>query len=444
MSKQQPASRPLTKEAFEAHVETHHGHNFVMMVAEGSLFLGAMALFSGATVLSGFMTRLGASSQLIGMTLGAFISIWTGVQIYAAFRQGHLPRKQRPIVLLRFAAGLLWVAFACMLLLFFEDTPGWRQLTIWTLVGVIVFFSLLCGYSVPLWMDFVGKIFRENSRGRYYGWRNGLGALIGLMVSMCLLTPLLKYLPFPYGYAWALLIAGIFVSIGAVFLSFSREASPPERRGPACFKDFVAGLFSTWRLTRQFRFFVITVILTSFGGIGIGGCMCTAFFMRRAISELQVSDFFVGVATAVLILGQVLAGLFCGGLVDRISAKLVFFLNLVASTLVFFLAICIPESWVWSYLAIFLFMGVARGTTSISFHNCVMEMVPVNKRPEGVGLVNFIRSPFFLVAPWLGGVLLACYGYAVLFTVGLVFSIITLLTFLYGVGLKRSPLPERF
>jgi MFS family permease len=442
MPEQQPASRPLTKEAFRAHVEAHHGHNFVMMVAEGALFIGAMVLYSGATVLSGFMTRLGASSQLIGLTLGAFVSIWTGVQLYAAFRQGHLSRKRRPIVLLRFAAGLIWIAFASMLLLFYQDTPDWRTFTIWMLVGVIILFSFLCGYSVPLWMDFVGKIFRENSRGRYYGWRNGLGALIGLAVSVGLLAPLLKYLAFPYGYAWALLIAGIFVSTGAVFLSFSREASPPERRGPASFKDFVGGLFSTWRLSREFRYFVITVILTSFGGVGIGGCMCTPFFMNRAIFELQVSDYFVGIATAVLIMGQVLAGIFCGRLVDRLSAKLVFFLNLIASTLVLILAAWMPGTWAWSYLLIFLLMGVARGTTSISFHNCIMEMVPVNKRPEGVGLVNFIRSPFFMLAPFLGGVLLHQFGFPTLFIIGFIFSIATILVFLFGVGLKRIPLPE--
>jgi MFS family permease len=434
-------SEQLRQEAFDIAVEQHHSHNFVMMVAEGSLFIAAMVLYSGTTVLAGFMTRLGASSTLIGLTMGGFAFFWTAVQIYAAFRQGHLPMKRRMIVLLRFLAGCVWIAFALVLFFFYEDTPDWKRYTIWMLMGTIALFALLCGYSVPLWMDFVGKIFRKDTRGRYYGWRNGLGAAIGLGVSIGVLTPLLRGLAFPYGYAWALLIAGVLVSLGALCVSFSREAPPPERRGPARLKEFVAGLFETWKLSYEFRFFVVAVIMTSFGGAGMGGCLATPFFMRRAIDGMGASDTYVGVATAVMVGGQVLAGLFCGKLVDRFSAKLVFFLNMVASLFALFFALAVPDAWLWPYLVVFLMTGVARGMTSTSYHNCIMEMVPVERRPQCLGLVNFIRSPSFLIAPYMGGLILSgsgARGFTVLFMVALVFAVVNLIIFLAGVGLKRT------
>jgi MFS family permease len=441
-----PGERPtqsdqLRQEAFEVAVEQHHSHNFVMMVAEGSLFIAAAVLYSGATVLSGFMTRLGASSTHIGLTIGGFSCVWTAVQIYSAFRQGHLPMKRRPVMLLRFLAGCSWIGFACFLFFVYRPTREWDRITVWVLMATIVCFAVLGGYSVPLWMDFVGKIFRPTARGRYYGWRNGLGAAIGLGVSALVLTPLLRKLAFPHGYAWSLLIAGALVCTGALFVSFSREAPPPERRAPARLREFVAGLFRTWKLSYEFRFFVVAVIMTSFGGAGMGGCLATPFFMRRAMERMAATDFYVGVATAVLVGGQVLAGIFCGRLVDRFSAKLVFFLNMVASIFAMLLALLLPDAWLWCYLTVFFFVGAARGMTATSYHNCIMEMVPVEQRPASVGLANFIRSPGFLLAPYMGGLILSGSGekgFTVLFMVSLVFAVVNLIIFLAGVGLKRS------
>jgi MFS family permease len=438
-------SEQLRQEAFEVAVEQHHGRNFVVMVAEGSLFIAAQVLYSGTTVLSGFMTRLGASATHIGLTVGGFSCAWTAVQIYAAFRQGHLPMKRKPVTLLRLLAGCAWIGFACFLFFAFEDTDAFKRLTVWVLMGTIAVFAVLGGYSVPLWMDFVGKIFRAGHRGRYYGWRNGLGAAMGLGVSAAVLMPLLRKLTFPYGYAWSFLVAGCLVCVGALFVSFSREAPPPERRPPAKLREFVSGLFETWKVSHQFRFFVVAVIMTSFGGAGMGGCLATPFFMRRAMENMAATDFYVAVATATLVGGQVVAGFFCGTLVDRISAKLVFFMNMVASVLALLLALFVPDAWLWPYLAVFFFTGAARGATATSYHNCIMEMVPVEKRPQCVGLVNFIRSPSFLLAPYMGGLILSgagINGFTVLFMVSLVFAVVNLIVFLAGVGLSRTPPAE--
>ncbi len=438
-------SEQLRREAYEIAVEEHHSHNFVMMVAEGSLFIAAMVLYSGTTVLAGLMTRLGAGATLIGLTVGGWSFVWTGVQIYAAYRQGHLPMKRLPIVLLRFLAGCVWTGYALVLFFLYEDTPVWRTTAIWALVGTVAVFALLGGYSVPLWMDFVGKIFRRDARGRYYGWRNGLGAAIGLGVSIFVLTPLLRNLKFPYGYAWALLIAGLLVSAGALCVGFSREAPAPERREPVGIREFVAGLFETWRLSYSFRFFIVAVILTSFGGLGMGGCLATPFLMRRAIDRMGATDTYVGVATAVLVGGQVLAGLFCGRLVDLVSARLVFFLNMVASVFGLLLAVLMPDGWLWPFLAVFLMTGAARGMTSTSYHPCIMEMVPAAMRPQCLGLANFIRSPTFILAPYMGGLILSGSGengFSVLFLVGLIFAVVNLVVFLAGVGIGRRPLPE--
>jgi len=437
-------SDQLRQEAFDLAVEQHHGRNLVVMVAEGSLFVAASVLYSGVTVLSGFMTRLGADTTEVGLTLGTFVFVWTGVQIYAAFRQGHLSKKQRPIVLLRFLSGCAWIAFACFLFFAFRPTDEWKRITVWTLMGTIVLFTSLGGYSVPLWMDFVGKIFRADYRGRYYGWRNGLGAAMGLGVSALVLAPLLRNLAFPYGYAWAFLIAGTLLCVGALCVRLSREAPPPRRRGPARLKEFVAGLLDTWKVSLEFRFFLVVTIISSFGGAGLGGCMVVPFFMRRAQDQMQATDFYVGLATAVLVGGQVLAGLASGVLVDRFNAKLVFFGNMVTSVLAMGCALFMPDSWLWPYLLVFFLAGAARGMIATSYHNCIMEMVPVERRPECLGLANFLRSPSFLVAPYLGGLILAgtgTRGFTVLFTVSMVFAVVNIIVFLAGMGLSRPEAP---
>jgi MFS family permease len=438
-------SERLRQERFEAHVERHHGYNFVMMVAEGSLFIAAMVLYSGVTVLSGFLTRLHAGTVMVGLTVGAFIFTWTGVQLLAAFRQGHLPLKRRTIMILRLLGGFTWVGFAAVLFFFYRPGPLWDRIASWSLIATVVCFAALCGYSVPLWMDFVGKIFREDSRGRYYGWRNGLGAAIGLGVSTLVLAPLLKYAEFPNGYAWAFLLAGVFVAAGALCLGRSREVPPPRPRGPERLGDFLRGLLSTWRGSRPFKFFVITAALGAFGGVGVGGCMATPFFMRKAICEMGADDFYVGVATAVLVSGQVVSAALAGVLVDRVSAKLVNFLNMCTSILACLAGLLITgEAGRWPFLAAFFLVGASRGLLSTAYHNCVLESVPVSQRPQGIGLANFVRSPFMLLAPYIGGVLLARagVGYPGLFLIALVSSVANALLWLFGAGLKRTPLPE--
>ena len=433
----------LRQEKFEAHVERNHDHNFRMMVAEGSLFIAAMVLYSGVTVLSGFLTRLGAGTRMIGLTMGAFAFTWTAVQMVSAYRGGHLPKKRRTIMILRFLSGFTWIAMAGFLFLLYQDTPEWKRATTVALLVTVVGFALLCGYTVPLWVDFVGKIFREDARGRYYGWRNGLGAAVGLGASVLILAPLLKYLAFPYGYACAFLIAGVFVAVGALFLGRSREAAPPERRKPLKLGEFMGGLAATWRGSRSFRTLVISAVLYAIGGVGMGGCMVTPFFMRKAIGQLGADDFYVAVATATLVGGQVLAAASCGRLIDRVSAKLVYFLNIVASALALLLAIGITDpGQLWPFLAVFFLTGASRGMLSTSYHNCVLETVPVSQRPLGIGMINFIRSPFMLAAPYLGGILFTSVGPETLFVIALCFAALVMLVFLFGAGLKRTPVPE--
>ncbi len=434
-------SRRLRQEQFERAVERHHGHNFRMMVAEGSLFIAAMVLYSGVTVLSAFLTRLGASAQLIGITMGAFAFTWTSVQLYAAYREGHLPEKRRTIMLRRFLGGLVWMAMAAALFFLYQDTPGRRRLATVALLVAVVCFAMLCGYSVPLWVDFVGKIFREDSRGRYYGWRNGLGAAMGLGVSVLVLSPLLKYVDFPYGYAWSFLIAGLCVSAGALFLGRSREAAPPEPRGPASPGEFVRDLAATWRGSRGFKVFCLSAVLYAVGGAGMGGCMIVPFFMRKAIQQLGADDFYVGVATSVLVAGQIVGAMLGGRLVDRTSAKLLYFLNLVTSALTSLLAIYIMDRGLWLFLAVFLLAGASRGMLSTCYHNCVLELVPVSQRPQAIGMVNFLRSPFMLLGPFLGGVLLAGMGFEVLFLVAYCVAGLLLPMSLFWVGLQRAPAP---
>ncbi len=430
-------SQRLRQEKFERVVERHHGHNFRMMVVEGSLFIAGTVMFSGATVLSGFLNSLGAEAIVIGLVMGLFPFVWTSVQIYAAFLQGHLPRKRRSIMAGRLVAAFFWMLLGTALVYLYPYTQR-REATgvwIWALLITVVCFALLGGYTVPLWLDFVGKIFRPESRGRFYGWRNGLGALVGLVAAGLILPWLLRVLPFPYGYAAAFAAGGAFTAIGALFLGRSREAVPPELQPKADLRGFVSELISTWRTNRSFRFFIFCAVLSTWGGVGLGGGMAMPFFMRKAQLVLGAEPFYVGVATAVLVGGQVVSALVGGWSIGRVGPRATYFAYLLLSLAASLLALLINVK--WPFLAVFFLAGAARGAGSTSYHNCILEMVPEGARAQGIGLINFMRSPLVMVMPVVGGFLLAKAGYAPLFLTAAVGAVVNLGVFLFGVGLRR-------
>jgi len=305
-----PETTPSQRQAaFEELVDRHHGHNFLVNLVEGSLFRFGTALLNAATVLSAFLLTMGASKIVIGLVPSLFTFFWTMPQIISAYRLGHLAKKRRTLMIRRFLAGLPWFVLAGVLF-FYQDTPLWRNISIGALVGIVIVFSLLGGYTVPLWVDFIGKIFRPGSRGSFYGWRAVLGAGLGVagsFVLAILLDP--GRVTFPYGYAWNFAFAGACFSIGALFLGRSREAAPPEPLHDARKHGFIEELAATWRSSRSYRLFVIGSVVGTFGGAGMGGVMAWPFYMARAKEVLGGEGAYIGWATAVLIMGEVLAAL---------------------------------------------------------------------------------------------------------------------------------------
>jgi len=366
-----PAQR---RAAFRDHVNRHHEHNFLVNLVEGSLFRFGVALLNAATVLSAFLLSMGASKVVIGLVPSLFTFFWTMPQIISAYRLGHLPKKGRTLMVRRFLAGLPWFVLAAVLF-FYQDTALWQNMSIVALIGIVIVFSLLGGYTVPLWVDFIGKIFRPGSRGSFYGWRAVLGAALGVAGSFVLaflLDP--DRVTFPYGYAWTFAAAGACFSIGALFLGRSRETAPPEPLHDSRKFGFVEELTATWRSSRAYRLFVIGVVVGTFGGAGMGGTMAWPFYMTRAKEALGGGGAYIGWATGVLITGEVLAALAGGRMVDRVGARTVFVVSAILSGITPIAGLTVGS--LWPYLAVFLLMGASRGLCVVSYHNCVLAQLP--------------------------------------------------------------------
>jgi predicted MFS family arabinose efflux permease/uncharacterized protein with PQ loop repeat len=398
---------------FRKQVDRYHSHNLRVNLVEGSLFRFGVALLNAATVISAFLLSMGASKVVVGLVPSLFTFFWTMPQIISAYRLGHLPKKRRTLMIRRFISGLPWVAMA-VVLAFYRGTPAWQNGAVVALIGTVIVFSLLGGYTVPLWVDFIGKIFRPGSRGSFYGWRAMLGATLGVAGSFALvflLDP--DRVTFPYGYAWTFAAAGACFSVGALFLGRSREAAPPKPLHDASKHGFIEELAATWRSSRAYRVFVTGAVVGTFGGAGMGGVMAWPFYMARAKEVLGGGGAYIGWATAVLILGEVIAALVGGRLVDRVGARIVYAASAILSCLTPLLGLAVNS--LWLYLVVFLLMGFSRGLCAVSYHNVVLELMPMDLRARGIGLANFIRSPACLIASPIGGLILAGTGYTTLF-----------------------------
>ena len=167
----------------------------------------------------------------------------------------------------------------------------------------------------------------------------------------------------------------------------------------------------------NYRNFLISRFLINVGRMGAG------FLTVAAIHHWAVSDATVGWFTAALFLGQTVGNLFAGVLADRRGHKLTLLLGQWTSLIAFGLAWLAPApEW---YYAIFFFMGLASGITTVSAVLSCMEFSHRDHLPTYVGVGNTVSGLGSAIAPIIGGVL-ALYSYNLLFAVSALVSALAL------------------
>jgi MFS family permease len=137
-------------------LEKHHVRNTIGISAVEALWGVGLPVVIDSTFLQLFLDRLGASQFVIGSAPALFS---LGLAVFAplsAYLTSHLPSKRRAVMTVHFLAALPMGVFGLIVLI-----GGTAPSTVALFVLFYFILSLGLGVTLPVWQNFIVKIFTE-------------------------------------------------------------------------------------------------------------------------------------------------------------------------------------------------------------------------------------------------------------------------------------------
>jgi hypothetical protein len=344
-----------------------------------------------STFLQLFVKSLGGSGLALGMVPVFFFIGISVFALLASYMTEGVAFKRRAVIVLHLVSGLSLLLFGALLI---GTGPGPHVLVVF--FGCYAVFSVCIGMSLPVWLNYLVKIFSEEQSVPGLATMMIAQNCAKLLSSLVILKVVERHAFDLTASAIIFLAVGGLFSLGSLFFLFTREsadqATHPGGRPP--FGLFMRTTMAHMRHNRNFLIFlgsdlelpiVVTVIsfyaayATEFGGI----------------APAVAAGIFVGLIYAGAIGANVLLGTL--GWLSLRHKTMVSKTGAIAAVLLLGLWNAPPSF----YLASFL-LGASRGTRMIVFAPAVKKLS---------GLAD--ATPYFAVAPVLtlplvAGLPLAC------------------------------------
>ncbi|MBI4535231.1 MAG: MFS transporter [Ignavibacteriae bacterium] len=393
--------------------DPHARRNFVVNAIEGAFYISGAAFTSVQTVLPALVIRLGGGNVAVG---AVSVIAWVGVflpQILAARYTETLPWKKPWAVWVGLIQRTTTFFIGLSIVLFGSSNPAVA------LAFFLVLFSLsqtLLGVATPGWFDLVAKLTPARRRGRLAGIRNSLGGVGGLLCGL-MLTWFLGTFEFPTSYALAFFSAFVMqmVSIGVQWRLVEREPSKvvPRRSMVA----YLRGQPHVFRENPEFKTFITASAFQILASIPVG------FFTAYAMSAFGARGSIIGEFTLTIVAIQVVSALVNGIIADRYGNKVALVIAAIAMLCASVWALVAPSlDW---FRLVYMFLGISLGTEILARYNMAIEYGPVEQRSSYIGLTNTVLAPFYL-SSLVGGWISDTFGYAAVFGVGVLFSLVAI------------------
>jgi MFS family permease len=370
---------------------------------DGALFAFAMSLVSIQTVLPVFVRDMGGGNVAVGLipvvyTLGFNFPQW--------FIAGYAQRQTRlrPL-LLRTALGqrLPWLLLAA---------------ATYTVVGHVgtetaipVFFFLLGlaaiggSLNLPVWFDLIAFLTPVRRRGRLFGYRTILGALLGLAGGGVVTFVLQRY-TYPDGYALLFLLCFAVMMVSYGCLVSLRETRPADQ-APGSGKERVRlSPLKILRTAGNYRNYLVADALQTSASAGV------AFYAVDATAKFSLPSAYAGIFTIIMMVGSITGSALFGVLADRHGHKLNLLVAAAATVAGSVAALVAPGIEVYSIA--FVTASLTISLAMISRLPFLAEISPEAERPSRVAIASMLTSPFVLtglVAGWVA----SWYGFAPVF-----------------------------
>jgi MFS family permease len=372
-----------------------------------------------------YLLSLGASGTQIGL-MSSFSSLTAALLLLpGAFLVERFGRRKQ--ITLTSGGGLarLVVLMLALLPLFLGN-----ECLVIVAIALSVTRDALNNLSFPAWMSLTGDIVPLEIRGRYFGSRNFIMGIAG-MVTILLVGEWITRTEKPLGYQLAIGLAFL-LGLASTY-SFSRLKDPadlqPSMQPPS---------LSLPRLLRDVRTHPIFLSLCATGflwnfSINVAG----PFFSVYMVQDLKATATMVGISSIVGNFCRLIVQRKVGELTDRWGPRRVQLISMIFIPIV-------PTLWafstaMWQIYLIEILAGILWGAFNLAAFNFLLSLIPEDQRARYSALYQITVTLALAAGAALGSWVITLWGYRGVFLFSAIGRFIAALFFArYVIPAKQS------
>ncbi|MCP4672755.1 MAG: MFS transporter [Desulfobacula sp.] len=363
----------------ESHKDRYFKRNAASVAVVEAFWGFGIPVILESTFLQLFLKHIGASDFLIGLVPSILI---LGISIFPLF-SSYLTRNyetKKNIVLNLHVVSSCATLFFGVFLFFVKDT----SLILPVFFISYVIFSVCIGLTVPVWLNFLVKIFsaRRSVQGLSIMY---LAQNIAKLIASVFIIKIVEACSFSiYSAAWIFFISGISFLIGSLCFCFTKEVQIKPRQ------PFLKDSFFTH--TRETIVEIVqnkNLVRYLIGDLDNYVLLTTiAFYANYATQYFNIKDYTAaGLFVAFIYTGSIVAN-FVFGTLNFMCLKNKFLSIKILNLFTLIVLICFPT--LTGFLCASFLMGLCQGTRGIIYSPCVKRFC---KRDDATG--------YFAVLPLL-------------------------------------------
>ncbi|MEI7849025.1 MAG: MFS transporter [Chloroflexota bacterium] len=372
-----------------------------------------------------YFLALGATSSQIGLytaltSLAAAACLLPGALLVE--RYGH--RKE---ITVWFGGTLARFALLVLAILPFGLSG---QSLIWALIIFSVIRSMGGNLAFPAWMSITGDIIPLEGRGRFFGSRNFVMVIAGMLITY-LVGEFITRVGSPQGYQLAVILA---FGVGMLATYFFTQIKDQQAEQPvhSSMSVSILDMVKDLRAAPLFLTFCFASALWNFS-INIAG----PFFNVHMVQNLKFTAAMVGVAAVSSSVSKLFIQRKVGELSDRWGPGKV---QMVTMFLIPILPICwVFVTQLWQIVILNLFGGFLWGAFELVSFNFLLQLTPGSQRARYSAIFQIIVTIALGGGAALGSSIIFWWGYNGIFLVSAVGRIGAALMFLNLIRNLRSP-----
>ncbi len=395
-------------------IARHFRRNFFANGMDMMTWLLGMSFMSISAIMPVYVRHLTDSPLIFGLIPALTDFGWFAPQLFLAPYVERLPRKYPWVMVLGAIERVPYLVLP-LAVIALDRLPNNTAVVIFMILWMWKAFG--SGFVATPWQEMLAKVIPVSNRGRFFGFANLSGQLLGVGGS-ALAVAILATMTYPYNFALSFAVGalGIWASYG--FIALTREPTrPAATHSQRINREYGQRLLAILRRDVNFRTYLFSRWLAYFGS------MATGFIAVYAVQQFQLPDSVAAVYTGILYAASVVGYGLGGALGDRWGHRRVMQLAGVMwiTALSTMLLVTITQA-TWLLYVVFALLGFGNAVGVVSDFNLAMEFGPEAERPTYVGLARTSTGPALLIAPLIGGLIAQSIGYPAVFATSLLFA----------------------